>query len=367
MNPLPLFPALVITLAVTIAFMLVLRPVANKMGLVDNPGGRKHHSGTVPLIGGIAMFLGVIAGGAVIVDPNIAYGSLLVASFLLVVVGVVDDIHAVRPIIRILIQISAILLMMYGANLFISNIGSPFGLGEITLGPFSLLATMLVGVTVINAYNLVDGADGLSGTLVIITLTSLLIAGGGGWSLGVAAVAICAVLGFLIFNFPSIHNRHIRAFMGDAGSTFLGFLIVGVALSITQGVNRSISPVAVLWFASIPLYDLFTCSVTRVLSGKSPFTPGRDHFHHWLRRGGFNGIEKVAILGGLQALYASIALIGHFAGVPDFVLFFGWAVLGLTQATVIRTISKRHRYYLQRQLKNGKLSPERAKRTKLLR
>jgi len=347
--------------------MLALRPVASKIGLVDNPGGRKHHTGTVPLIGGIAMLLGVIAGASVIVDPNMAYGSLLVASFLLVVVGVVDDIHAVRPVIRILIQIAAILLMMYGADLSLSSIGSPFGLGEIILGPFTLLGTTVVGITVINAYNLVDGADGLCGTLVIITLTSLLIAGGGGWSLGIAAVAICAVLGFLIFNFPSIHNRHIRAFMGDAGSTFLGFLIVGVALSITQGVNRSISPVAVLWFASIPLYDLFTCSVTRALSGKSPFTPGRDHFHHWLRRGGFNGIEKVAILGGLQALYASIALIGHFAGVPDFVLFFGWAVLGLTQATVIRTISKRHRYYLQRQLKNGKLSPERAKRTKLLR
>jgi len=284
----------------------------------------------------------------------------------LVVVGVVDDVHTVPAIVRILIQIAAILLMIYGANLFLSGIGSPFGLGEIMLGPFTLIGTMVVAITVVNAYNLVDGADGLAGTLAIVTLTSLVIAGNGGVFLGVALIAIAAVIGFLIFNFPSVRNRRIRAFMGDAGSTFLGFLIVGVALSITQGENRSISPVAVLWFASIPLYDLFTCFVTRLLAGKSPFTPGRDHFHHWLRRGGFNGKEKVAILGGLQAFYAGVALTGHFAGVPDFVLFFGWSVLGLTQATVIRAISKRHRLYRLNRLRDVNLEPERAIRASLL-
>ena len=346
--------------------MFALRPVAKSIGLVDRPGGRKHHLGDVPLIGGIAMFFGVMAGASIIVDPNIATISLVIASLLLVTVGVVDDIYTVPPIVRILIQIAAVLLMTYGANLALSGIGSPFGLGEILLGPFTLIGTMVVAITVVNAYNLVDGADGLAGTLAVITFTSLAIVGGAGAALGITLVAIAAVLGFLIFNFPSIRNRRIRAFMGDAGSTFIGFLVVCVALSITQGENRAISPVAVLWFASIPLYDLFTCFVTRLLSGKSPFTPGRDHFHHWLRRGGFNGIEKVAILGGLQAAYASIALAGHFAGVPDFVLFFGWSVLGLTQATVIRAISTRHRLYLLSQLRAGKLDPERAKRTRLL-
>ena len=346
--------------------MLALRPIAKSIGLVDRPGGRKHHLGEVPLIGGIAIFVGVMAGAAIISDPTIATVSLVVASLLLVAVGVVDDIHTVRPIVRILIQIAAILLMIYGANLSLSGIGSPFGLGEILLGPFTLIGTMVVAIAVVNAYNLVDGIDGLAGTLAVIALTSLGIAGGAGETLGIVLVAIAAVLGYLIFNFPSVHNRRIRAFMGDAGSTFLGFLIVGVSLSVTQGESRAISPVAVLWFASIPLYDLFTCFVTRLLSGKSPFTPGRDHFHHWLRRGGFNGVQKVAILGGLQAVYASIALAGHFAGVPDFVLFIGWSVLGLTQSTVIRTISKRHRLYLLSQLRDGKLDPERAKRTRLL-
>jgi len=346
--------------------MFALRPVARSIGLVDRPGGRKHHSGDVPLIGGIAMFLGVVAGGSLIAEPNLAILSLAVASLFLVIVGVVDDIHAVRPIVRVLIQVSAILLMIYGANLSLASIGNPFGFGEIEFGSFTLICTLVVAITVVNAFNLVDGADGLSGTLAIITLAALAIAGSQGVILGVSLVTIAAIVGFLIFNFPSIHNRRVRAFMGDAGSTFLGFLIVCVALGITQGESRVISPVAVLWFASIPIYDLLTCFVTRSLAGKSPFMPGRDHFHHWLRRGGFNGVQKVAILGGLQAVYATIALIGHFAGVPDWVLFFGWSVLGLSQAAVIHAISKRHRLYLLKQLREGKLDPERAKRAKLL-
>ena len=367
MNSSLIFPAMIVAIAVTVSLMVALRPVAKSLGLIDHPGGRKHHTGTIPLIGGIAMFFGVIAGVLIIGDTNIAIGSLVFAAALLVAVGVLDDIYTVPPIARILVQITAILLMYYGANLSLAGIGSPFGLGEIELGPVTLIGTLVVGITVINAYNLVDGIDGLAGTITIIALGSLAIASGGGLATGIALITISAVLGFLIFNVPSVRNRRIRAFMGDAGSTFLGFLIVGVSLSVTQGESRAISPVAVLWFASMPLYDLFTCFVTRLKAGKSPFTPGRDHFHHWLRRGGFNGTEKVAILGGLQALYASIALLGHFTGTPDFVLFIGWSVLGLTQSWVIRGVSRRHRLYLFRQLKAGKLSSARAERTRLLR
>ena len=347
--------------------MFALRPVAASIGLVDRPGGRKHHLGDVPLIGGIAMFLGVVAGASIVGDPSVPTISLAIASMMLIVIGVVDDVHAVPPIVRILVQIAAILLMIYGANLALFGIGSPFGLGEIEFGPFTLIATMVVAITVVNAYNLVDGADGLAGTIAVITLTALAIASGGGPATGVAVIIISAVIGFLIFNFPSNHNRRIRAFMGDAGSTFLGFLIVCVALTITQGETRVISPVAVLWFASLPIYDLLTCFVTRSLAGKSPFKPGRDHFHHWLRRGGFNGKQKVAILGGIQAVYATIALTAHFAGVPDWVLFFGWSVLGLTQAKVIHTISKRYRFHLLKQLREGTLDLDARRREELLR
>ena len=179
MNLSLVIPAAVIALLVTISFMVALRPVAKSIGLIDRPGGRKKHLGDVPLIGGIAMFLGVVAGASIVVEPNVATISLLVASLMLIVVGVVDDIHAVPPIVRILVQIAAVLLMIYGANLALAGIGSPFGLGEIEFGPFTLIATMVVAITVVNAYNLVDGADGLAGTIAVVTLAALAVAGDG--------------------------------------------------------------------------------------------------------------------------------------------------------------------------------------------
>ena len=159
----------------------------------------------------------------------------------------------------------------------------------------------------------------------------------------IALTASATVVGYLLFNFPLSWNRSMRSFMGDAGSTLLGFTVVWVALGISQGSERLISPVHCLWFASIPIYDCLTCFVRRSRAGKSPFTPGRDHFHHTLLRGGLKARQTLALLTGLQGLYACIGLLGHFAGVPDAAMFAGWSVLGLTQRFVIKTVARHWR------------------------
>jgi len=225
----------------------------------------------------------------------------------------------------------------------------------------------MVGVTVINAYNLVDGADGLAGILASIALVAVAVVGGVGVaSTGIALTVFAAIVGFLIFNFPVKLNRPVRAFMGDAGSTFLGFTVVWVTMGVSQGPAALISPVVGLWFASIPIYDTLTCLVCRSMTRKSPFKPGRDHFHHILHRGGFGVRQTLGILGGIQALYATIAVVAHFAGVPDVVFFTVWAILGLTQRKVIRTIAIRHRKYIFRLQREGLLVSYRARRSRAL-
>jgi UDP-GlcNAc:undecaprenyl-phosphate GlcNAc-1-phosphate transferase len=94
-----------------------------------------------------------------------------------------------------------------------------------------------------------------------------------------------------------------------------------------------------LWFAAVPIFDCLTCFVRRALQGKSPFTAGRDHFHHILRRAGFGVRQKLGILTGMQLVYAIIGLAGHFAGVPDYLMFAAWSVLGLSQYRIIRAIA----------------------------
>ena len=326
--------------------MLALRPLALRVGLVDKPGGRKRHEGHIPLIGGIAIFAGLFAGITLVeTDPG-AYLTAFVACALLLVIGVIDDSLGLPASARMTAQVGAVLIMIYGGGHQLSDIGDPFGTGLISMGQFTLVFTLLVAVTMINAYNLIDGIDGLAGSLALIALLSVAMVGGTSSTFGGAAmVAAAAVVGFLMFNFPVVWNRPVRTFMGDAGSTLLGFVIVWLTLGIAQGAERAISPVACLWFAAIPIFDCLTCFVRRSLKGKSPFSPGRDHFHHALTRGGFGVRQILGILTGLQIIYALVGLAGNFYGVQDYVLFSAWSVLGLSQRWIIRKIAKSHRLY----------------------
>ena len=339
-----LFPSMAIAFIATTALILALRPVAPKIGLVDHPAGRKFHQGIVPVVGGLAMFPAVYFGLLVMhVPPNILVG-VFAASLLLVIVGVIDDKHALSAVARSPAQIAAVLLMVYGAGLVMTDMGNPFGMGVIETGRFSLLFTMLVTIATINAFNFIDGLDGLSASLALIAVLSIaVVAGLTNMYAGAALTVAAVILGYLVFNFPTSRNRSIRTFMGDTGSTLLGFSVVWIMIGVCQGADRVISPVHCLWFAALPIFDFFTCFVQRGLRGKSPFKPGHDHVHHILKRGGFTMRRRLSILAGFQIAYSSVGIAGHFSGVPDVVMFAAWSVLGISQAWIIRFIAKHNR------------------------
>lgn len=348
--------SVLVAFATTTVLMVAFRPLSLAVGLVDAPGGRKLHKGHIPIIGGLAMFAGMFAGLTLLPYPAKLMHSIFLASALLVVVGTLDDRFHVPASARIASQVVAMLLMVFGAGLQLSDIGDPFGTGIISMGPFTLIFTMLVTLTMINAYNLVDGADGLAGSLTLIALLSVALVCGIHHPSAVAALTVSgAIIGFLLFNFPTPWNRRVRSFMGDAGSTMLGFAVVWITLGVSQGEARVISPVHCLWFASIPIYDCLTCFVGRAMRSKSPFSPGRDHFHHILFRGGFGVRQALGILTGLQLFYALIAVAAHFAGVADVIMFTAWSVLFATQRTVIRQIGRYNRCLRLRRLRRLRL------------
>jgi UDP-GlcNAc:undecaprenyl-phosphate GlcNAc-1-phosphate transferase len=193
---------------------------------------------------------------------------------------------------------------------------------------------------------------GLQLIYALIALLSVAVISGDEHASAAAAMTVsAAIIGFLIFNFPTPWNRLVRSFMGDAGSTMLGFTVVWITLGVSQGEARVISPVHCLWFAAVPIFDCLTCFVRRAMKGKSPFSPGRDHFHHMLFRGGFTVRPALAILTGLQLTYALIAIAAHFAGVADVIMFTAWSLLFVTQRTVIRQIGRYHRCYKLRKVR----------------
>jgi len=325
--------------AVTVVLTLTLRPLALRLRITDKPGGRKQHIGEIPLVGGIAMFIGILVAAMAAVQPTGRW-TLLVPAALLVIVGVIDDRYNIGVSARLAAQICAALIMMIGGGLYLRDIGDPFGTGRLGLGIFAIPVSVLVTLSVINAFNFIDGIDGLAASMAVIGLAAAGLATGlRAPAVSVAAMACGATLGFLLFNFPAFRNRRWRTFMGDAGSTLLGFLVVWFALSISQGEDRSLSPVAALWFALMPLSDFFSCFIRRVARGKMPLHPGREHFHYMLMRAGLSGRQVLAVLVAFSVFYAAVGLIGVSYKLPDWALFAPWFTLLVLQHFIIRGLA----------------------------
>lgn len=332
--------SIVTTFVITFITLIALRPLAKKVGLVDIPGGRKTHVGEVPIVGGMAMYLGLLVGLTVVPVQQSSLLYLIAAGGLLVAIGTIDDRFGMPTSARLAAHFVAVLIMVFGAGLSVQNIGDPFGFGEVFLGKATLIATVLITISVINAFNFIDGVDGLAGTMAAIALVAVALVGPVHWPIMSAALMmIAAAAAFLILNFPHSGNRHLLTFMGDAGSTLLGLVIVWVTASVCQGPEAVASPVICLWFVAVPVYDFFSCLVNRALHGHSPFRPGRDHFHHILQGSGMGSRSVLAVLATLQAVYAFIGLFGHFAGIPDVVMFAAWSIIGISQHRIIRRIA----------------------------
>lgn len=336
-----------LALALTAVLTLSLRPLAIHLQLIDSPGGRKHHVGAIPLVGGIAMLISVLVSLA-ITAAHSSYAHFLFPAAILVAVGVMDDHRSIGITARIALQISAALAMMLGGGLYLQDIGDPFGTGIMGLGVLAIPLSVVITLTVINAFNFVDGIDGLAASMALIALMAGGLASGLSGSAATIAVITCgAILGFLPFNFPGVVNSRIRTFMGDAGSTLLGFIVVWYTISISQGETRSLSPVGALWFALMPLSDFFSCVVRRVAKRKLPLQPGREHFHYMLMRAGLSSRQVLGVLVGFGVFYAAIGLIGMNATVPDWAMFAPWITLLGLQYFIINRLAllvRHHRW-----------------------
>jgi UDP-GlcNAc:undecaprenyl-phosphate GlcNAc-1-phosphate transferase len=147
---------------------------------------------------------------------------------------------------------------------------------------------------------------------------------------GVSMVLSGAVAAFLIFNIPAKFNRRFRCFMGDTGSTLLGFLLACLCIGISQGSGAKISPTTTLWVVAIPLFELLWTTLRRVLKGRSPFQPDRAHFHHKLLDAGFGVRGAFFVLICIGAALSCAGLAIHYFEVPDAVSFALWLLSGLS-------------------------------------
>jgi UDP-GlcNAc:undecaprenyl-phosphate GlcNAc-1-phosphate transferase len=323
------------------------KPVAIEIGLVDKPCQRKQHTGHIPLIGGISIFLAVLAASLVWLPDTLELRMYLIASAMMVFIGALDDKFDLKVRIRIVGQIIIASLMIYGVGGYISNLGNLFGLGDVTLGPLGIVFTYVGIIVVINAYNMIDGIDGLIGSLSINTFTSiaiLFIMSGQTDYLSYPLILATATLPYLMYNlgfFKRFLNRDSqKIFMGDAGSMFVGLSVIWLLTMGTQGEQASFSPVTALWICAIPLMDMLAIVVRRYKNGKSPFKPDRDHLHHILQRAGLSPKRALVAISSVAAVMSSIGLAGEYFNVGEGVMLILFLLAFFVYVSGIKVINK---------------------------
>lgn len=317
--------AIVLACFATSALIVLLRPLAVAIGLVDLPDARKSHQGPIPLIGGVAIFIAVGAACLVPQATGLSAGapeivSFLLGGLLLVCVGLVDDYIELSPFARLLAQTAAAIAMIYG-GIVLSDLGNLTPSGDtlwlgILAAPFTIFAT----IGVINALNMCDGLDGLSGSQALVSLTGFGIAlslWGYGGHAGLLLVLAGGVIGFLLFNMRLPGRSRAAIFLGDAGSMFLGFALTWFAISLSQGPKRVLHPAAALWFIMVPIMDAVAMMLRRMIKGRSPFSPDREHLHHILLLAGYSVNQTVTIMAAIAAAGVVVGLASVWWRWPD--------------------------------------------------
>lgn len=282
---------LVSVIAVDWIFLKVLK-VAKVKGLVDNPDARKLQKDPVPVLGGIAVFFGLLFG-------LMAFGSLcgvqglipvLVGASIMLYVGALDDIMGLTPLLRIVIEMMVLLGIIFGSGMCVDSLHGLWGIEQISWW-VAVPLTLFAGIGIINAYNMVDGVNGLSSGLCMVMSFILGIMFFKRGDMSNAALSICFAGALVPFYVHNVFGKQSKMFIGDAGTMVMGLLVSWFVIRVlsSENVIRNYLPdqgnrlclvAMMVAIASVPVFDTLRVMTGRILKGVSPFRADKTHLHH---------------------------------------------------------------------------------------
>ncbi len=333
--------------------------LAKKLDVLDKPGTRKIHLRTIPRMGGLAVFFGMVVSFVFLGIYDSAYFTdifierkylyIVIGAVAMMILGMVDDKVGLNAKVKFLVQI-AVAVFVIAHGLRIERITNPFG-EPFELGHLAYPVTLLWIVGVTNAINLSDGLDGLaSGISLIVSVTMFAVSYTTGVKPGmlvISAILTGALLGFLKYNF-----NPARIFMGDTGSLFVGFLLATLSIKGALISSTTVSILIPVIALGVPIIDTLFSMVRRMASGKNPFAADRNHFHHRLLSYGFTQKQAVFVIYAVCVIFGVIAFImaaaqSELAAVLliifSIIIFTGIKRLGYIEGFLVKLKQERYR------------------------
>lgn len=300
------FLIVLITFLSSVILTPVVKKIAVHIGAVDKPdNNRKVHHNLMPSMGGLAIFFSFLIGYMIFAPKTTQMLSVLIGGFIIVMVGIIDDIKPLPVKYKLLGQIIAASIAVFYGNITFDDM-KIFGI-QFEFGIFAYPLAIFFIIAIINAINFADGLDGLAAgtsTIYFITIASIgyIMSKLGGLDVILCLIMAGACLGFLVYNFAPA-----TIFMGDTGSMFLGFIISIIALLgfKTATITSLIIPLLILF---VPIFDTILAMGRRILKGKSIGTADKEHLHHQVLKGTNSTCKSVLIMYAINILFASVSI-----------------------------------------------------------
>lgn len=327
-----------ISFFISLIIFPVALSIAKKKGIVDNPNARKLQRVPVPILGGIPVFLGILvamAFGISVMDTHLLWVTILAMTIMLFI-GTWDDIKDLPALFRFIVEMLLVWSIMAINDIYIDSFHGLWGLDKVTYY-LSLPLSLIAGVGIINAVNLIDGVDGYSSSYGIFAnlVFSIIFIVNGEYALGMLALACMTAL--IPFFFHNVFGRKTKMFFGDGGTLMLGMVMTTFVFTMLSSnskcsimENHGIGIVALaLALLTIPVFDTLRVMAARIVRGNSPFHPDKTHLHHLFIEMKFSHIGTTVAIMLMQLTILIVWLIAWLMGASVNVQFYLVVLLGV--------------------------------------
>lgn len=286
-------------------FMPIIKRTAIHINALDIPNKRKVHKVPIPRLGGLGIYAGFLLGYMLFGYESIQMNSILIGSFIIIMIGIIDDINSVPAKYKFIGQLIAASIVTFYGQITLNDI-SAFGI-YINFGNLNQIITTIFIVAIMNCVNFIDGLDGLAGGIAAIYFLMIgiiaIIFNSTGLDMILSFIMLGATLGFLIHNFYPA-----SIFMGDSGSLFLGYIISIISLLGYKNVTFT-SLIVPIFLLAIPIMDTLFAIIRRLLKHESITMPDKSHLHHQLLKLNFSIKKAVLIIYFVDILFAIASII----------------------------------------------------------